>query len=143
MTVATSDTAFDYATAFDRNICWITADEQQVLRRKRVAIAGMGGVGGVHLLTLARMGIGAFNISDLDSFELANFNRQAGAAISTLNRPKVEVMAGMAKDINPLLDIKSFPEGINEATIDAFIARTAERRVGNGGISTGRHRRCT
>src|SRR3546814_9989140 len=75
MTVATSDAAFDYATAFDRNIGWITADEQQVLRRTRVAIAGMGGVGGVHLLTLARLGLGAFNISALDSFELANFNR--------------------------------------------------------------------
>jgi molybdopterin/thiamine biosynthesis adenylyltransferase/nitroreductase len=117
-----NDASFDYEKAFDRNIGWVTADEQQALRTKRVAIAGMGGVGGVHLLTLARMGIGAFNISDLDSFELANFNRQAGAAISTLNRPKVEVMAGMAKDINPLLDIKSFPEGINEANIDAFLA---------------------
>jgi molybdopterin/thiamine biosynthesis adenylyltransferase/nitroreductase len=117
-----NDASFDYEKAFDRNIGWVTADEQQALRTKRVAIAGMGGVGGVHLLTLARMGIGAFNISDLDSFELANFNRQAGAAISTLNRPKVEVMAGMAKDINPLLDIKSFPEGINEANIDAFLS---------------------
>src|SRR3546814_6163372 len=107
MTVATSDTAFDYATAFDRNICWITADEQQVLRRKRVAIAGMGGVGGVHLLTLARMGIGAFNISDLDDFELANFNRQVGASMSTLGRPKVEVMAEMTRDINPEADIRS------------------------------------
>ncbi|MGF1630354.1 MAG: ThiF family adenylyltransferase [Kiloniellaceae bacterium] len=116
-----SDAIFDYEKAFDRNIGWITADEQRTLRNKRVAIAGMGGVGGAHLLTLARMGIGAFNISDLDSFELANFNRQAGAAVSTLGRPKVEVMAEMAKDIDPLLDIKSFPEGIDEANIDAFL----------------------
>ncbi len=119
--VAMSDAIFDYEKAFDRNIGWITADEQRTLRNKRVAIAGMGGVGGAHLLTLARMGIGAFNISDLDSFELANFNRQAGAAVSTLGRPKVEVMAEMAKDIDPLLDIKSFPEGIDEANIDAFL----------------------
>lgn len=116
-----SDAIFDYEKAFDRNIGWITADEQRALRNKRVAIAGMGGVGGAHLLTLARMGIGAFNISDLDSFELANFNRQAGAAVSTLGRPKVEVMAEMARDIDPLLDIKSFPEGIDEANIDAFL----------------------
>lgn len=116
-----SDASFDYETAFDRNIGWVTADEQQALRTKRVAIAGLGGVGGVHLLTLARMGIGAFNISDLDTFELANFNRQAGAAISTLGRSKVEVMAEMAKDINPTLDIKSFPEGICESNIDAFL----------------------
>src|SRR3546814_11469686 len=99
MTVATSDAAFDYATAFDRNIGWITADEQQVLRRKRVAIAGMGGVGGVHLLTLARMGIGAFNLSDLDDFELAHFNSQVGASMSTLGRPKVAVRDDVTRAI--------------------------------------------
>jgi molybdopterin/thiamine biosynthesis adenylyltransferase/nitroreductase len=116
-----SDANFDYDLAFDRNIGWVTAEEQQALRRKRIAIAGMGGVGGVHLLTLARMGIGAFNISDLDTFELANFNRQAGATLSSLGRPKVEVMAEMARDINPTLDIKTFGEGVRDGNIDAFL----------------------
>jgi len=92
---------FEYATAFSRNLGWVTEVEQSILRGKRVAIAGMGGVGGLHLLTLARLGIGRFRISDLDHFELANFNRQAGAGISTLGRPKVEVMAAMAREINP------------------------------------------
>src|SRR3954467_6277338 len=55
---------FDYDEAFSRNIGWVTEWEQQILRTKRVAIAGMGGVGGLHLLTLARLGIGAFHISD-------------------------------------------------------------------------------
>jgi sulfur-carrier protein adenylyltransferase/sulfurtransferase len=67
------------------------------------------------------MGIGAFNISDLDAFELANFNRQAGAAMSSLGRSKVHVMADMARDINPQLDIKTFDEGIHDANIDAFL----------------------
>ena len=61
---------FNYGEAFSRNIGWVTDDEQEQLRRKRVAIAGLGGVGGSHLLTLTRLGIGAFNISDLDEFEL-------------------------------------------------------------------------
>jgi len=74
---------FDYATAFDRNIGWLTTAEQQRLRQKRIAIAGVGGVGGSHLLTLARLGVGRFTISDPDRFELANFNRQAGAMMST------------------------------------------------------------
>jgi len=115
------DATFNYDVAFDRNIGWVTEGEQQALRRKRIAIAGMGGVGGVHLLTLARMGIGAFNISDLDVFELANFNRQAGAAMSSLGRSKVQVMADMARDINPQLDIKIFDQGIHDANIDAFL----------------------
>ena len=48
---------FDYATAFSRNIGWLTPQEQESLRSKRVAIAGLGGVGGSHLLTLTRLGI--------------------------------------------------------------------------------------
>ena len=90
---------FSYDEAFSRNIGWVTSAEQQQLRTKRVAIAGLGGVGGVHLLTLARLGVGAFNIADFDTFDLANFNRQAGALMSTLGRTKTSVMEQMGKDV--------------------------------------------
>lgn len=115
------DKAFDYDTAFSRNIGWITEAEQQFLRTRRIAIAGLGGVGGSHLLTLTRLGIGRFNISDLDSFELANFNRQAGAALSHIDRQKVEVLDEMARDINPELDILAFPKGVNSENLDEFL----------------------
>jgi molybdopterin-synthase adenylyltransferase len=111
---------FEYATAFSRNLGWVTEVEQTILRGKRVAIAGMGGVGGLHLLTLARLGIGRFRISDLDHFELANFNRQAGAGISTLGRPKVEVMAAMAREINPECELDVYSNGVCENNLDAF-----------------------
>ena len=111
---------FDYTTAFSRNIGWVNEAEQQTLRTKRVAIAGMGGVGGFHLLTLARLGVEKFNIADLDVFELANFNRQAGAGMSSLGRPKVEVLAEMARDINPEADIRIFPQGVNEQNLAEF-----------------------
>lgn len=74
---------FNYEEAFSRNLGWITEREREILRHKTVAIAGMGGVGGAHALTLARLGICHFHISDMDHFELANFNRQAGAFMST------------------------------------------------------------
>jgi tRNA A37 threonylcarbamoyladenosine dehydratase len=112
---------FDYDEAFSRNLGWITAWEQQVLRTKRIAIAGMGGVGGSHLLTLVRLGIGAFHIADFDRFELANFNRQVGATISSIGRSKVETLAKMAQDINPTLDLRLFPEGIDNDNLDAFL----------------------
>ncbi|MHB0973099.1 MAG: ThiF family adenylyltransferase [Thiobacillus sp.] len=111
---------FSYETAFSRNIGWLTHDEQQSLRQKRIAIAGMGGVGGFHLLTLARLGVEKFYIADLDTFELANFNRQAGASLSTLGRPKVEVLAGMARDINPDAEIRVFPGGVNAENLADF-----------------------
>lgn len=112
---------FDYDSAFSRNIGWVTSEEQRSLRGKRIAIAGLGGVGGVHLLTLARLGVGAFNISDFDSFDWVNFNRQAGAVVSTLGRPKVDVLAEMANEVNPELDIRKFPEGISAANVDDFL----------------------
>lgn len=113
---------FAYDEAFARNIGWVTEAEQARLRGKRVAIAGMGGVGGVHLTTLARLGIGAFNIADFDVFDLPNFNRQAGAVMSSVGRPKVDVLAEMARDINPELDIRCFPRGVSDDNLDDFLA---------------------
>ena len=112
---------FDYRAAFSRNLGWVTEVEQEILRTKRIAIAGLGGVGGSHLLTLSRLGIGSFNIADFDLFEIQNFNRQAGACISHLNRPKVDVMAEMALDINPELEVLKFPGGVTDENLDLFL----------------------
>ncbi|GAA5215275.1 ThiF family adenylyltransferase [Corallincola platygyrae] len=114
-------TTFDYHQAFSRNIGWVTPEEQEVLNQSRVAIAGMGGVGGVHLLTLTRLGIGKFHIADLDHFEQANFNRQIGANMDTLTREKVTVLGEMAKQINPGLDVQTFESGVDADSIDAFL----------------------
>lgn len=65
---------FDYSKAFARNLGLVQPDEQHRLQQSVVAIAGLGGVGGVHLTTLARLGIGGFHIADFDSFEIQNFN---------------------------------------------------------------------
>ena len=112
---------FEYARAFSRNIGWVTEAEQQILRRTTVAIAGLGGVGGAHLLGLARLGIGRFRIADFDTFGVHNFNRQAGAFVSTVDWPKAEVMARMARDINPELQIEVFPQGVQPDNLDAFL----------------------
>jgi molybdopterin/thiamine biosynthesis adenylyltransferase len=112
---------FDYDSAFERNIGWLTLAEQARLRDKRVAIAGLGGVGGIHLLTLARLGIARFRIADFDTFALANFNRQAGALVSTLDQPKVAVLQVMARDINPEVQIGAFAQGVDAGNIDAFL----------------------
>jgi len=114
--------AFDYQTAFSRNMGWVTEAEQLLLSAKRIAIAGLGGVGGSHLLSLARLGVGSFHVADMDIFELANFNRQVGATIPNLGRAKAEVLTEMAAAINPELDIKTFPEGVALNNLDEFLA---------------------
>lgn len=113
---------FDYATAFSRTIGWITAPEQATLRTKRVAIAGLGGVGGAHVLTLARLGIQSFNLADFDRFGTENLNRQAGAFQSTLGQPKLDVVSRMARDINPDLDVKKFSDGITFDNMEQFLS---------------------
>lgn len=114
-------TPFNRDEAFARNVGWVTPAEQRILATKRVAIAGLGGVGGSHLLTLTRLGIGAFTIADFDRFEMANFNRQAGATLTSLDRSKVEVLAIMARDINPELVVEVFPSGVDTSNAKAFL----------------------
>lgn len=113
--------AFSYSAAFSRNLGWTTEAEQSRLRAARVAVAGLGGVGGFHVLTLARLGIGGFNIADFDRFDVPNFNRQAGATVSTLGRPKIDVLAEQARDINPETELKLFPQGVTADNLDAFL----------------------
>lgn len=112
---------FDYSTAFSRNVGWVTAAEQERLCRSKVAIAGLGGVGGAHLLTLARLGVGGFAIADFDHFGVHNFNRQVGASMSTIGQGKAEVMADMALGINPKASVDVFNEGVTPRNVDAFL----------------------
>lgn len=113
--------AYDTKLAFSRTIGFVTHEELETLQRSRVAIAGLGGVGGHHLETLTRLGIGHFNIADFDHFEIHNINRQIGAKVSTFGRPKCEVMAEVARDINPGAVIREFPQGVNKDNLDAFL----------------------
>ena len=112
---------FSYERAFSRNLGWVTEDELKKLRYSRVAIAGMGGVGGSHLITLVRLGVTSFHIADFDQFEIENFNRQFGAAMSHVGFKKVEVMKQMALDINPDLDIRVFSEGVTPENMNCFL----------------------
>lgn len=109
------------AQAFSRNIGLLTEEEQKKLEKIRIAIPGMGGVGGSHLITLARSGIGRFNIADFDSFEPVNINRQYGASVQDFGRPKLEVMKERALSINPYLQINAFDQGVNEENMDEFL----------------------
>jgi molybdopterin/thiamine biosynthesis adenylyltransferase len=113
--------AFEYETAFSRNLGILDRETQARLRGMRVGLPGLGGVGGAHLQALARLGVGAFNLADPDRFEWVNVNRQLGASAGTLSRNKTRVAARMARGINPEADVRAFPEGLQEANLDAFL----------------------
>ncbi|HUT92112.1 MAG TPA: ThiF family adenylyltransferase [Thermoguttaceae bacterium] len=123
---ANSDSAagcseWTYDEAFKRNLGLITREEQERLRKARVAIAGLGGVGGSDLVTLARLGVGRFTIADPDVFEVVNTNRQYGVSTSTVGQAKVEVMSRIVRDINPQVQIRAFSEPLEAANANAFL----------------------
>ena len=107
--------------AFARNIGLLSEEEQARLSRARVAIPGMGGVGGQHLISLVRTGVGAFNLADFDTFGPANVNRQLGARVSTFGKPKLDSLMEEALAINPFLRITPFPEGVTAENVDRFL----------------------
>ena len=107
--------------AFTRNIGILSPTEQALLQRSCAAIAGMGGVGGLHFMTLTRMGVGRFHVADYDVFEPVNVNRQYGAKVPNFGRSKLDVMVEEALGVNPYLQIVSFPEGVTEENLERFL----------------------
>lgn len=79
------------------------------LAKSRVAVFGIGGVGGYVCEALVRSGIGAFDLIDPDKVELTNINRQIIATHRTLGQYKVEAMRERMQDINPDADIRVYP----------------------------------
>lgn len=114
--------SFDYARAFSRNRGLLSMEEQKRLEGATVAIAGAGGVGGWHALALARQGVSGFRLADPDKFDVVNFNRQAGANISTVGRSKTAVLKEMLLEINPRARIDTWEEALCATNADAFLA---------------------
>ncbi len=110
-----------YHQATERNLGLITLQEQGILQKATVAIAGLGATGGNYVVTLARLGVGGFVIADADTFEVPNLHRQAGAFTSTLGEKKAEVMARIAKDINPDVRMRTIDSNIDEGRVDDLL----------------------
>jgi molybdopterin/thiamine biosynthesis adenylyltransferase len=112
---------FNYTEAFSRNLGWITEIEAKKLGQFKVAIAGVGGVGGQYCEVLARLGIRKFHLADPDTFELANFNRQNGSGVSSIGKQKLEVIRSRILDINPEAEITIFEDGLTPTNLEAFL----------------------
>ena len=87
--------------AFKRTAMLLGEDGMARLARARVAVFGVGGVGGHAAEALARSGVGALELVDADTVSLSNLNRQIVALRSTLGMPKVDAAADRIRDINP------------------------------------------
>ena len=105
---------------FSRTEILLGADAVAKLARSRVAVFGIGGVGGYTAEALARSGIGAIDLIDSDAVSVTNINRQLFATHSTVGRPKVDVARERLLDINPELVIRTHPVFYTPETADQF-----------------------
>lgn len=91
---------------FIRTGLLIGEDSLEKLQNSRVAVFGVGGVGGYVCEALVRSGVGAFDLIDHDTVSLSNINRQIIATYDTVGCSKVEVMKERMLSINPSVDVR-------------------------------------
>ncbi len=113
-----------YEDAFARNIGLFSHSEQDRLRNATVIVAGVGGVGGIQAVTLARFGIGKMILIDPGAFDPPDMNRQYGALCSTMEGNKAECTAALLKDVNPFLVVDWHCDTPSPDILDALVAES-------------------
>ena len=93
---------------FSRTELLLGKEAMEKLQNSRVAVFGIGGVGGYTVEALVRSGVGAIDLIDDDKVCLTNLNRQLIATRSTVGKYKVDVMADRIKDINPNCQVNTY-----------------------------------
>ena len=110
-----------YDEIFQRNIGVFTAEEQDKIKNLKIAIIGVGGLGAPAAENLTRLGVGELRLVEPDTFEISNINRQPGAFVDTVGRNKAEVMAEIARRINPKIILKIKTEKLFGDELSQFI----------------------
>lgn len=105
---------------YSRTRLLLGRDGLEQLRSARVALFGLGGVGGYTAEALARSGIGALDLVDDDTVNLTNLNRQVLALHSTIGQYKVDVAAARIADIDPTITVRTYKTFYLPETADQF-----------------------
>ena len=103
-----------YGNIFTRNIGLFTDAEQEVIRKSSIAIAGVGGIGGLAAERLIRLGVGKLKFTDPGDMETSNLNRQFGSSMLNIGQNKAKVAFDQIKDINLQAQISYSTTGIRD-----------------------------
>lgn len=106
--------------AFSRTRLLLGSAAMEKLKNSRVAVFGLGGVGGYTAEALARAGVGHLDIVDDDTVSLTNLNRQILATHATLGMHKVDVAEKRIHDIDPTIEVRSYKTFYLPETADQF-----------------------
>lgn len=107
---------------FSRNELAIGKEGLKKLSESTVAVLGIGGVGSFAVEALARSGVGRLILIDKDDIDITNVNRQIHALLSTVGRPKVEVMKERITDINPACEVIALKIFYTEETYEQIFS---------------------
>lgn len=105
---------------FSRTEMLVGSDAMERLRKTKVIIFGLGGVGSWCAEALVRSGVGSLTLVDPDGVDVTNVNRQLPALTSTIGRPKVEVLRERFLDINPEAEIVARQERFTAESASLF-----------------------
>ncbi len=105
---------------FSRTQLLLGPEGMEKLKKSRVAVFGIGGVGGYAVEALARSGVGSLDLIDDDVVCPSNINRQIIATSSTVGRPKVEVAQERVREINPDCVVRTYKTFYMPETADQF-----------------------
>lgn len=105
---------------FSRNELAFGKEGLNLLKNSTVAVLGIGGVGSFAAEALARSGVGRIVLVDKDDVDITNINRQIHALLSTIGRPKVELMKERIADINPQCEVIALKMFYTEETYEQF-----------------------
>ena len=105
---------------FERTKSLIGEIALEKLASSRIAVFGIGGVGGYVVEALVRAGIGEIDLIDNDTINATNINRQIVALHSTIDQYKVDVMKARALDINPNIKINTYKTFFSDETVNEF-----------------------
>lgn len=111
-----------YLERTKRNLFWMGGESGQLeLRKLRVGVAGLGGMGSNIAEILVRLGVINVKLADPDIIELSNLNRQVIANLNTIGKTKLEASLNELQSIEPALKFESYPKGICRENVDSFV----------------------
>ncbi|MEM9277216.1 MAG: ThiF family adenylyltransferase [Pseudomonadota bacterium] len=116
---------FTYEEFTNRNIGFVTSEQQEKLKNGTVFVCGTGGMGGACAMGLARAGVGNLVLADIDEFEISNLNRQVFAFADTVGKHKAQATRDICLTINPEMKItvyeSEWPDHVEESVRNSAI----------------------
>ncbi len=120
--IISSDNMCDYWEMLARQMPLVSEDEQKKFKNAKITVVGCGGIGGLTIEMLARLGVGELVVVDEDVFDITNLNRQTLSSIDNIgNEKSVEAKLRIEK-VNPHVKVASFSEHVDERNVDSLLS---------------------